>query len=179
MTLKVESSTGLTDSIELVVDASNIPPVAVIDSPDEDLLWSVGETITFHGSATDAEDGPLAASRLHWEVGILHCGPNDCHEHTMQEFDGVPGGTFAAPDHEYPSKLVVRLAARDSHGTVRATSVELEPETATLEVISDPAGVPVTVSDQSGPAPQDATVMRDHRADGLRRRSAWRQSPRR
>ena len=107
MTLRVESSTGLSDSIELVVDASNIPPVPVIDKPAVTRKWSVGETLTFHGSATDAEDGPLAASRLHWEVGILHCGPNDCHEHTVQEFDGIPGGTFA--DH-----LVFRSGAQES-----------------------------------------------------------------
>ena len=34
---------------------------------------------------------------------ILHHCPSNCHTHAITSFNGVASGTFAAPDHEYPS----------------------------------------------------------------------------
>ena len=44
-----------------------------------------------------------------------HC-PSNCHTHAVQTFSGVASGSFAAPDHEYPSWLELRLTATDSLG---------------------------------------------------------------
>jgi glucose/arabinose dehydrogenase len=160
ITLQVESSTGLRDSVELVVDASNRPPVPSIDLPGSGLTWSVGDTIPFAGSATDADEGTLAPARLDWSVGILHCGPSDCHEHTIRTVEGAASGTVEGPDHPYPSRLVLRLSATDGHGTVRTTSLELEPETADLRVGSDPPGAPIGIGSDAAAAPVTRTAIR-------------------
>ena len=46
---------------------------------------------------------------------MQHC-PSNCHSHPVQSFAGVAGGSFVAPDHEYPSYLELRLTATDSGG---------------------------------------------------------------
>ena|SRR5664279_340025 len=56
-----------------------------------------------------------------------HC-PSNCHTHTIQTWDGVAGGPFGAPDHEYPSYLELLLTATD--GGQSATAVRLNPSTA-------------------------------------------------
>ena len=160
VTLEVESSLGLTDRLELVVDASDAPPVPRIDLPRPDLAWSVGEAVAFGGSATDAEDGTIPASGLDWSVGLLHCGPSDCHEHVLQDFDGVAGDEVIAPDHPYPSRMVLHLDATDSHGTTRSTVLELDAMPATLTVNSIPTGVPITVGDETAATPTSTTLIR-------------------
>jgi glucose/arabinose dehydrogenase len=160
ITLQVQSSNGLTGTLELVVDASNAPPVPHISTPDASLHWSVGDAIDFSGSATDTEDGAIPASGLSWTVSILHCGPSDCHEHVIQTLDGVAGGQVSGPDHPYPSKLLLRLDAKDSHGTVRTTSLELQPLVTTLTIASSPTGVPITVGDTPVTSPSQTTLIR-------------------
>ena len=50
---------------------------------------------------------------------IIHHCPSNCHTHVYQTFDGVAGGSFPAPDHEYPSYLEIQLTATDSCGADR------------------------------------------------------------
>src|SRR5439155_787842 len=93
---------------------TNAPPVATIATPVAGTTWKVGDTVSFSGSATDPEDGTLPASALSWDVVLHHCAPDDpnsCHTHLIQSFPGTAQGSFAAPDHEYPSYLEVRLTA--------------------------------------------------------------------
>ena len=52
--------------------------------------------------------------------------------HELQTISGVAGGTFAAPDHEYPSRIELRLTATDSGGMARTASVMLDPQTVPL-----------------------------------------------
>lgn len=159
ITLQVESSNGFTDTLELVVDASNDPPVPRIDTPSAPLAWSVGDEISFSGSATDTTDGVLAPSQLNWEVVMFHC-PAGCHEHVVQSFAGAAAGSFPAPDHEYPSHLVLRLTATDSNGTQRRTSIELHPATSTISVSSIPDAVVIDVGGASRTSPSVTTVIR-------------------
>ena len=109
------------------------PPTATITSPAPGTTWRVGDLIQFAGGATDAQDGPLPASRLSWDLILHHC-PSNCHTHPLQSFAGVAGGSFTAPDHEYPSHLELRAhrhrlrrahrhrvdPARPAHGHVDA-----------------------------------------------------------
>ena len=160
ITLQVESSNGLTSTLELKVDASNAPPQPFIDTPASTLTWAVGDTISFGGHATDAEDGTIPASGLSWTLSLLHCSPSECHEHVIQTLVGQASGQISAPDHPYPSRIQLRLDAKDSHGTVRSTSVELQPQPTTLTVASVPAGVPITVGDTAVPSPSATTLIR-------------------
>ena len=67
----------------------------VIDTPVVGTTYKAGDTITFSGHATDAEDGALPPSALTWEVLFHH----DTHTHPfIDPFSGATSGTMTIPD---------------------------------------------------------------------------------
>ena len=74
----VTDSTGntvVTDAVTITVGESsttvtNTSPVAAITAPADDMSFNVGETVTFQGTGTDAEDGALTDSALVWSSSI-------------------------------------------------------------------------------------------------------------
>jgi glucose/arabinose dehydrogenase len=142
-----------------VAAGSNTAPTPVIASPSAGTTWAVGDTISFSGSATDQEDGSLPAARLSWALILHHCGTAGCHTHPIQSFDGVAGGSFTAPDHDYPSHLELRLTATDSSGQTGVRSLQLDPKTVTLSFVTSPAGLDVVVGSAAETAPFDRTVI--------------------
>ena len=80
----------------------------------------MGDTIAFSGSASDPSRAPCPPSALSLEALVQHC-PSNCHTHTVQTWTGVASGSFAAPDHEYPSYLEPR-ADRDRRQRGSATT---------------------------------------------------------
>jgi len=143
---------------------TNTPPTATIATPVPGTTWRVGDTIAFSGSATDAEDGPLPASALSWHLILHHCNPDDptsCHTHSLQTFTGVANGSFAAPDHEYPSYLELQLTAKDSGGLTDVKSVLLYPQTSTLSFATTPnsVGLKLVVSGTARVAPFNVTAI--------------------
>ena len=64
-------------------------------------------------TATDPEDGDLPPSAYDWTLIMRHC-PSDCHSHIIETFSGVQSGSFVAPDHEYPSHLLLSVDVTDS-----------------------------------------------------------------
>ena len=157
--LRVTDPQGLSAvAAVVVVVADNVAPVPTITSPAPDLQWGTGQIISFAGGAIDAEDGPVPASSLAWSLILNHC-PSDCHPHALQDFTGVAGGSFTAPDHAYPSTLELRLTATDSVGLQRTTSVTLQPRTSTLTFQSTPPGVQIVVGGTSVTTPFAQTVI--------------------
>ena len=162
--LKVTDSQGASDTLDqpLVITAGNTAPTATITTPSATTKWSVGDNISFSGSASDPEDGTLPASALSWSVILHHCdtsNPPNCHEHTVQDFTGVASGSFTAPDHEYPSYLELRLTATDSGGLKNTKSVRLDPNTVTLSFQSTPGGLKLSVGTSVLPTPFSRTVI--------------------
>ena len=139
----------------VTITVGNTAPTATIISPAPGTTWQVGDLIQFAGGATDAQDGPLPASALSWSLILHHC-PSNCHTHTLQSFDGVAGGSFTTPDHEYPSHLELRLTVTDSGGLTDTRTVRLDPRTVTLTLNSSPIGF--------------ALVINGSQADGARSR---------
>jgi glucose/arabinose dehydrogenase/PKD repeat protein len=140
--LRVTDDQGASDTKSVTVTAGNTAPTATIDSPAPSLAWKVGDTINFTGHATDVQDGTLQASALKWSLIMHHCfTPSDCHTHDLQTIAGVTSGSFAAPDHEYPCWLEVKLTATDSGGLVSTTSVRLDPRTVVLTFKTNPGGL--------------------------------------
>ncbi len=140
--------------------SGNSPPVPTIASPTSTLTYNVGDTITFSGSATDAQDGTLPASGLSWKLIIHHCPTGQgCHTHDVQTWPGVSSGSVGAPDHDYPSFLELILTATDSGGATALTSVMLQPKTVNLTFQSAPAGLQLTVGSSSATAPFTRTVI--------------------
>jgi glucose/arabinose dehydrogenase len=143
--LRVTDDQGATDTTTVTITVGNTAPVAVIDAPGATLTWQVGQTISFSGHATDAQDGPLPASALTWKEIVHHCAtPTDCHTHQIQTFDGVASGSFSAPDHAYPCWLEIQLTATDSGGLTSTASVRLDPKTVVLTFKTNPAGLKLT-----------------------------------
>ena len=142
-----------------VAAGTNTPPRPVINTPASSLRWSVGETISFSGSAADDEDGALGAARLAWALILHHCGDSGCHAHPIQSFDGVASGSFTAPDHEYPSHLELRLTATDSGGLTAVASRQLDPRTVALSFASTPSGMNLAVGSATAAAPFTRTVI--------------------
>jgi hypothetical protein len=94
---------------------------------------------------------------LSWSLVLAHC-PSSCHEHVIDTFTGS-SGQFTAPDHEYPSHLIIRLTAADPNGGTDTTQRTLQPRTVTLRLRSDPPGLAVGAGATSRPTPWDLTVI--------------------
>jgi glucose/arabinose dehydrogenase len=164
--LRVTDTQGTSDTLDqpLVVSVgstpppTNTPPVATIGAPAAGTTWSVGKTISFSGSATDQQDGALAASQMSWSLILHHC-PSTCHTHPLQSFTGVAQGSFDAPDHEYPSYLELRLTATDSEGLTDTSSVRLDPKTVALSFKTSPVGLNLAVNGSVAKAPFSRTVI--------------------
>ena len=157
--LKVTDQLGASDvSAPITISSDNTPPHATIAAPAPTTAWSANQQLSFSGSATDAQDGPLAAAALSWSVILHHC-PSTCHTHQIQDFDGVSSGSFTAPDHQYPSWIELRLTATDAGGLQDVTSLHLDPSTIQLTLDSSPPGLELALNSESNPAPFTRTVI--------------------
>jgi glucose/arabinose dehydrogenase len=137
--------------------AANTQPTPTISAPTAGTTWAVADVISFSGSATDAEDGTVPASGLSWTLIMHHC-PSTCHAHEVQTFAGA-SGSFAAPDHEYPSHLELRLTATDSAGSSGNASVRLDPKTVNVTFSTQPSGLQLAVGGSSQAAPFQRTLI--------------------
>jgi hypothetical protein len=156
--LQVTDDHGATGRAAVPVNAGNRAPTATIASPAPGTTWKVGDTIGFTGTATDPEQGTLPASALSWSLVLQHC-PSNCHQHLLQGWEGVAGGSLATPDHEYPSYLELRLTATDSQGLTDTTTLRLDPRTVDITLSSDPAGRTLTLNGASAVAPLTRKVI--------------------
>jgi PKD repeat protein len=157
-TLRVSDPSGATGTSSVTISAGNTPPTAFIDAPAAGTTWRVGDVIAFTGHATDPQSGTLPASALTWTLVLQHC-PSTCHEHVVQTFAGVASGSFAAPDHEYPSHLELRLTARDSGGLTHTTTRRLDPQTVDLTFQSSPTGLTLAVGSGTQATPFTRTAI--------------------
>jgi glucose/arabinose dehydrogenase len=152
--LTVTDTLGATDTDTVTITPGNQAPTVVIDTPAAGTTWKVGDTVTFSGHATDPQQGTLPASALSWSLRMQHCFTLDsCHSHPLQGWSGVAGGSFTAPDHEYPSYLELVLTATDQGGLTSTVVRRLDPKTVALTFATKPGGLDVTV----GAATQAAT----------------------
>lgn len=136
--------------------SGNPPPIRPSGVP---AFYSVGQDISFQGSASDLEQGTLPAADLSWDVRIYHCPQTGCHTHDLQSFGGVASGHFSAPQHDYPSLLEITLTATDDHGLQDTATVYLYPKSHVLTFQTNPTGLTVTGGDASGPAPVQSTFI--------------------
>jgi glucose/arabinose dehydrogenase len=157
--LVVTDRNGATSAPATVtITANNTPPTPVITAPAAGTTWKVGDTINFAGAASDAQDGALPASALSWSLTLEHC-PSNCHTHSLQSWPGVASGSFTAPDHEYPSYLLLTLNATDSGGLTGSTTLRLDPKTVVLTFTSDPSKAQLTFNGTNGTTTFTRTVI--------------------
>jgi glucose/arabinose dehydrogenase len=157
-TLTARDGRGGTGTDTEVIQAGNTPPSASISSPSSTARFAVGQTITLTGTATDAQDGTLAASRLSWTV-LLH---HDTHTHPY--FGPSTGNnlTFTAPAPEdfaatSTSFLEIYLTATDSAGATTTVRRDMQPRLVSITFDSSPAGLSLTVNGTSVTTPRTVT----------------------
>jgi PKD repeat protein len=155
--LRVRDSHGaLSDPAKVRIDAGNVAPTPVIESPSADLLFKVGEQITLRGSATDPEDGALPASSFSWEILRHH---NGSHTHTYLSRTGN-NLTFTAPAPEdlfatgAGNYLEVRLKATDSEGLSKTVTREIQPNRVNVSFATNPGGLSVRINGQTFTTPE-------------------------
>jgi glucose/arabinose dehydrogenase len=150
-----------------VASANNGRPVARIISPDVSAKFSGGQTIRFSGDATDPEDGALVASRLTWQVDLLHHPENAANHHkhpVLPATSGVSSGSFevSSEDHALDKDIWFRitLKARDSSGNETITTRDVFPNLAKLTISSNVTGIAFTLNGtpQKMPFSADAIV---------------------
>jgi glucose/arabinose dehydrogenase/PKD repeat protein len=152
--LTVRDGRGGTGSSTVVIRAGNTPPAPFITAPATSARFSVGETITLTGGASDAEDGTLPAASLSWTV-ILHHG-----SHTHPHMPSTAGNnrTFQAPAPEdlaatTTSYLEIHLTATDSGGLSATVTQALQPRIVDVTLLTNPDSLMLTVNGTSLVAP--------------------------
>ena len=131
----------------LVAITVGTPPVVTITQPTAGTVFVGGQTLGLAGSALDAQDGPLPASALKWEVRFQHAE----HWHPyLAELVGSPQSFQTATSGETAADVWYRvyLRATDSVGLVGETYVDVVPRTAVLTLRTEPAGLQVTLDGQ-------------------------------
>lgn len=159
--LRVTDSRGdFADSDPVVIFAGESAPVVTISSPSTATKWKVNDTIAFAGGATDGQGAPLPASALRWKIVIKHCeAPTSCHNHELQEFEGISQGSFGAINHDYPSWLELTLTATTPSGLSSSKTIRLDPQAVALTFLSSPPGLPLTVAGETSTTPFNRTVI--------------------
>jgi Immunoglobulin domain len=150
----VSNSAGTaTSNIAVLTVVTNQLPVPTILTPVSGTLYTAGTTISYSGSATDPENGNLAASRFTWEVVFHH----DTHTHPfIGPISGVTSGSFVIPAIGETSSNVwyrIRLTVTDLAGASATTFRDIRPRTVLVTLSSTPAGARLTLDGQPVVAP--------------------------
>ncbi len=146
--LTVDDGRGKNDSESVTITVGNSrPALPEIDLPDS---YAGGDEIELHGSASDAEDGPLPGSALRWNVRMIHSD----HSHGFVNDREGADLTFADnASHDADSFYEILLTATDAGGLERTRRVELHPRTTTITLASDPPGARISYYDTTITAP--------------------------
>ena len=100
------------------------------------LTWAVGQTINFAATATDAQQH-AARRRYTWQPVDRALPGGVCHTHPVQTWVGRDPAASRAPDHEYPSHLLLSVTVTDSEGlTDTAAPNGLDPKSVGLTFAS-------------------------------------------
>jgi glucose/arabinose dehydrogenase len=135
----------------------NSPPSATIMTPTVGSLFSGGETISFSGTGTDAEDGSLPAADFTWWADLHHAA----HTHPfMPVTTGATSGSFLVPPRGHPEDdifLRIYLVVVDREGLPDTTYVDVQPRKVTLSFVSAPSGLTLTLEGQPRASPFSLT----------------------
>lgn len=158
-TLRVRDSKGATsEPVTVAISSGNTAPVVTMSSPASGATFTVGDTIRLQGSATDAQDGTLAGSRLSWTVIRVH----DAHTHPFLGPVSGASTSFTAPGPEDllaagNSYLRVSLTATDSQGVSTTVTRDLQPRKVDVTLATSPAGRTLVVNGETFTGPTTLT----------------------
>ncbi len=139
--LRVSDGKGGSATATARIDSGNTAPLPVISAPAAGLRYRVGQQISLQGSATDAEDGPLAEASLSWRVMLHH----NAHTHPfLSPTTGISVSiTTNSPEDlaaTSTSYLELELTATDSQGLTGVITQALRPHLVDITFATVPAG---------------------------------------
>ncbi len=158
--LRVTDDHGAFDnSGPIVISPGNTPPTALIGAPIPSHP-GVGDTVSLSAQGSSDAETPLNL-RYKWLVSIRHCpgGLADCHVHPPFVSSIDRDTSFVAPDHEYPSSYQVQLTVTDLQGLSDTKTIEIDPDTVKLNLVSAPAGLHLSLNSQQNVAPIQTDVI--------------------
>ena len=164
----VTNDFGFADSNAATLTVTvNTPPTATITLPTAGAHYNAGQTITYAGTGTDTQDVTIPASGFTWQVDFHH----DAHTHPfIAPTSGATGGSFVIPTTGETSANVwyrIHLTVRDSGNLTHSTFRDIVPNTSTITLASNPAGLQLTLDAQPVVAPNaGASVVGMQRAIG-------------
>jgi glucose/arabinose dehydrogenase len=141
-----QSPTPGIDTMAVPITVGTVP-VVTISAPVADSYFQGGQTINLEGSATDAEDGPLPASALHWEIRFQHAD----HWHPfLNDLAGSPQSFITATTGhtETDVNYWIILRASDSSGLTGEAELHVLPRLVTLRLDTSPPGLQLTLDGQ-------------------------------
>ena len=136
-------------------DPANTPPTPVITSPAEGSTFKASDVLAFTGSATD-RDGALGAGSLTWWADLHH----DTHTHPfVQPTSGASGSATIPTRGETSSNIFYRfhLRATDRAGLTAEVTRDVQPQKADISLVTQPAGLRLTLDGQPVTAPLTVT----------------------
>ena len=111
----------------------NTPPVATITSPSDGASFVEGAEVSFSGSATDAEDGPLGGSALTWTSSLN--GP-------LGTGASLSRNDLSIGDH------IIQLVARDADGSTATASVSISITAGSPVIAASPGSISLSVQQE-------------------------------
>jgi glucose/arabinose dehydrogenase len=142
-----------TSNAAVLTITSNTAPTGTISAPATGTLYRGGDTISYAGSGTDAQDGTLPAGAFTWEIVFHH----DTHTHPfMGPTSGSKSGSFTVPTTGHTESNVwyrIHLTVRDSGGLTHRSFVDVRPRTVTLQLTTVPPGLQIALDDQPRATP--------------------------
>jgi len=155
LTFQSPAYSWITISGKLNNTAAGAAPVATISAPTGSTRYGAGQTISFSGIATDAEDGALPANRFNWIITPIRNGLVAA----PLTFNGIRSGSFTIPaafQRAIDQKYVIELKVTDSSGQTSVKSTEIRPQSVKIAVKSNVPGLAVGLNSlwESTSAPQ-------------------------
>ncbi|HEX6729391.1 MAG TPA: PQQ-dependent sugar dehydrogenase, partial [Pyrinomonadaceae bacterium] len=150
--------TVVSDPATLTVN-QNQPPVGMILTPQNRSFYQAGDVITYSGTASDTEDGELAAARFTWQVDFHH----HTHVHPfLPPTTGSRTGSFAIPTIGETATDVfyrIRLKVVDSGGRTHESFCDLLPRLSVITMATQPSGLQIAVDGQRMASPSSFTTV--------------------
>jgi glucose/arabinose dehydrogenase len=150
--VRATNQDGFSGTASLTIYPGNDPPRLTSIAPPSSLRWQVGQAIAFSATGTDPQDGVLAPPAFDWALSIRHC-PDVCHTHPLEQFRDRRSGSFRAPDHEFPSHLLLTLTLTDSRGMPVRRTIRLDPKSVKVTFATKPKRLRLTAAGTAAKAP--------------------------
>lgn len=158
VTLSVSDSTANSISQPLVIQVGT-PPVITIVQPSMIDTYTAGDIIDYSATAIDSNGVPISQANITTEVLLHHL----THIHQfIGPLEGVSSGSFEIPvngeTHPDQSYEIV-FTAEDPQGLISSKSVSILPNTAILNINTQPDGMQVAVRSQPKIAPYGQELL--------------------